>query len=517
MSRIKINFRKFIPLLALLMAAAILFGVISSWNSWTGAQTDQKTDDASLRADITPLSTRVSGDVTRVTVEDYQHVKAGDLLVEIKSRDYRAQVGEAEAGVRGAKAALESNQRQSELQEARIEQAKSGVEAARADIEQALAGLQAAQADQRNAQAGVEAANAAIAAAQANIEGAQAQVKAAQANVEAARADVGGAGAAIDSAKADVESAQTGIEGVQADVERTGLERTRQEALVARGSATKQRLEQVVAEDERYKAMLAARRDDLLRGKAALAGRQATLLQIQAVLVSRQAAEQQVETLLTSYRAALRQARAQLSSRQSDVAKAEAQLAQRQAAQKQARAQLAGRSADLEAQIRQRPILSAQRAELTASLSAKQEALKVVQTNLEYTRIVAPTDGVVGERKVRSGQFVGPGTQVISLIANNLWIQANYKETQLARIRKGDAAEATVDAFPGVVLRGHVEEIAPASGSQFALLPPDNATGNYTKIAQRIPVKIALDPDPAIADRLRPGMSVVVEIKASGK
>jgi membrane fusion protein (multidrug efflux system) len=140
----------------------------------------------------------------------------------------------------------------------------------------------------------------------------------------------------------------------------------------------------------------------------------------------------------------------------------------------------------------------------------------VVQTNLEYTRIVAPADGVVGERKVRVGQLVSPGTQVLSLIGGTLWIQANYKETQLTNVRKGDPAEATVDAFPGVVLRGHVEEISPASGSQFALLPPDNATGNYTKIAQRIPVKIALDPDPAIAGRLRPGMSVIAEIKTSG-
>jgi membrane fusion protein (multidrug efflux system) len=124
---------------------------------------------------------------------------------------------------------------------------------------------------------------------------------------------------------------------------------------------------------------------------------------------------------------------------------------------------------------------------------------------------------MVGERKVRVGQLVSPGTQVISLVDNEIWVQANYQETQLTHVARGDKAEVTVDAFPGVVLRGHVEEISPASGSQFALLPPDNATGNFTKIAQRIPVKIVLDVDSARAERLRPGMSVIATIHTRRK
>jgi membrane fusion protein (multidrug efflux system) len=139
-----------------------------------------------------------------------------------------------------------------------------------------------------------------------------------------------------------------------------------------------------------------------------------------------------------------------------------------------------------------------------------------VQTNLEYTRIIAPTDGTVGERKVRVGQLVSPGTQVLSLVQSDLWVLANYKETQLTNVRKGDPVEITVDSLPGVTIKGHVEEIAPASGSQFALLPPDNATGNFTKIAQRIPVKIVLDADTNLRERLRPGMSVISRIKTSG-
>ena len=113
---------------------------------------------------------------------------------------------------------------------------------------------------------------------------------------------------------------------------------------------------------------------------------------------------------------------------------------------------------------------------------------------------------------MRPGQLVSPGTQVISLIESTAWVQANYKETQLRYMRAGDPAEIRVDAFPGVVLKGKVDQAAPASGSQFALLPPDNATGNFTKIVQRVPVRIALPANSALDGLLRPGLSVTVTV-----
>ena len=141
-------------------------------------------------------------------------------------------------------------------------------------------------------------------------------------------------------------------------------------------------------------------------------------------------------------------------------------------------------------------MLDSQEQTLHADLSGRQAALELARTNLGFTRIVAPQDGIVGERKVRAGQLVSPGTQILSLVENQIWVQANYRETQLLRIRPGDRAEIRVDALPGLVLKGYVEEIAPASGSQFALLPPDNATGNFTKVTQRVPVKIVFDDRP---------------------
>src|SRR5439155_16937084 len=132
-----------------------------------------------------------------------------------------------------------------------------------------------------------------------------------------------------------------------------------------------------------------------------------------------------------------------------------------------------------------------------------------------YTRIIAPDAGIVSERQVRPGQLVSPVTQVISLIQSDVWVQANYKETQLRHMRPGDPAVIRVDAFPGVILKGRVDQVAPASGSQFALLPPDNATGNFTKIVQRVPVKIVLDPDQSTAAQLRPGLSVIATVRTN--
>ena len=157
-------------------------------------------------------------------------------------------------------------------------------------------------------------------------------------------------------------------------------------------------------------------------------------------------------------------------------------------------------------------MLESQELQLVADLHAREAALAVAQVNLGYTRIVAPADGTVGERQVRPGQLVSPGTQVLSFVDGTAWVQANFRETQLTNIKVGDPVDVRIDVYPGEVIHGRVLEIAPASGSQFALLPPDNATGNFTKVVQRVPVKIALDDSP-LATRLRSGLSAVVTVR----
>jgi membrane fusion protein (multidrug efflux system) len=173
---------------------------------------------------------------------------------------------------------------------------------------------------------------------------------------------------------------------------------------------------------------------------------------------------------------------------------------------------LVASQSQLEAAKRQREALNTKDDVYKADIEAKKAAIVVAQVNLAYTRIVAPTDGTVGERHALAGQLVAPGTQVIELVRSEVWVQANFKETQLANMRVGNTADVRIDTFPSRVFHGKVEQLSPASGSQFAFLPPDNATGNFTKVVQRVPVKIVFLPGQPYLDRLRPGFSAGVTV-----
>jgi membrane fusion protein, multidrug efflux system len=372
-SRGSAGWKKYVtPILVVALALAVLITITRNWNAWEGGKVEQETDDAYVRGDLTPLSTKVAGIVSNVEVADYQAVHKGDLIAQLEDKDYKAQVAQAVAAVEAGRAAIENNLRQRDLQDARIEKALAG----------------------------------------------------------------------IDQAKAQIVAAQAGIEAVRADVVRTGAERARQEALLQTQSATQQKVEQAVADERRFSAQLASRQADLEEAKTSLLSNEVSV----------------------------------------------------------------------EAEKRSKSVLESQDLQLIADLHAKEAALQGAQVNLAYTRIAAPADGTVGDRQVRPGQLVSPGTQVISFVPLNKWVQANYRETQLTNVKVGDPAEIRIDEYPGRVFHGKVLEIAPASGSQFALLPPDNATGNFTKVVQRIPVKIVLD-DTAFAAKLRPGLSVIATVR----
>ncbi len=176
-------------------------------------------------------------------------------------------------------------------------------------------------------------------------------------------------------------------------------------------------------------------------------------------------------------------------------------------------AQLVLNNAQLDQQKSLLDSLGIQQKQLEAQVQAADAQVQLAANNLRYTRITAPADGMVGQRQVRVGQFVNTGTQVITVIPlPNIWVIANYKETQMTNIRVGQTVRVTVDAFPDLVLHGRVDSWSPGTGSTFALLPPDNATGNFTKVVQRVPVKIVLDPDPALGTLIRTGMSVEASI-----
>jgi len=360
------------PVFVVLLALAVLITLTRNWNAWEGDKAEQVTDDAYVRGDLTPLSTKVAAIVRAVDVSDYQQVHKGDLLVELQDDDYRAQVDQAKAAVEAARAGIEENLRQRQLQDSRIAKALAG----------------------------------------------------------------------IDQAKAQIAAAEAGKEAVQAQLIPARSERKRQEALYQTHATTEQNLEAAVAAEGNLSAQLSSRDADLNQAQAML--------------------------------------------RSSEIA--------------------------AEAERRSKAVFESQETQVQADLHAKQASLAAVQVNLGYTKIYAPDNGTVGERQVRPGQLVSPGTQVISFVALTKWVQANYRETQLTNVKIGDSAEIHIDEYPGQLIRGKVVEIAPASGSQFALLPPDNATGNFTKVVQRIPVKIALD-DSTLATKLRPGLSVVATVR----
>jgi membrane fusion protein (multidrug efflux system) len=158
-------------------------------------------------------------------------------------------------------------------------------------------------------------------------------------------------------------------------------------------------------------------------------------------------------------------------------------------------------------------VLKAQKTELERGKDELETALARAKRDLAFTTVTAPFDGVVVNKAVQLGQLVQPGVRLLALVAlDSVYVDANFKETQLERLKPGMKAQIRADAFPGHVIEGQIESVSPATGAQFSLLPPENATGNFTKVVQRVPVRISLPESVRREDLLRPGLSVTVEI-----
>jgi membrane fusion protein (multidrug efflux system) len=253
----------------------------------------------------------------------------------------------------------------------------------------------------------------------------------------------------------------------------------------------------------------------------------AQLLQAAANLAAAQATLANLANQKDVQRALIRQAEATIAATQADqvrydleakrqrdllqtrIAGTPQQVEQATANQSRTDAQLQLNEAQLDQQKALLASLDVQENQLTAQVRSAAAQLDLARNNLAYTHIVSPADGMVGQRQVRAGQFVNVGTQVIAVVPlPDIWVIANYKETQMTNVRLHQPARVTVDAFPSLKLTGHVDSWSPGSGSTFTLLPPDNATGNFTKVVQRVPVKIVLDPNSAVGTLVRPGLSV---------
>lgn len=180
---------------------------------------------------------------------------------------------------------------------------------------------------------------------------------------------------------------------------------------------------------------------------------------------------------------------------------------------KRALAEKSGAQASLDKAEQELNVLLAEEQRITAEIGQHQEELKLLQQEVADTSICAPFSGTVGNRRVQAGQYVRPGSVLMALIPlNDVWVEANFKEVQLARMQEGQQVEIEVDAFPDHRFTGRIQSLSPASGAEFSLLPPENASGNFTKIVQRIPVKIMVDKSSHPDKKLLPGMSVEVSI-----
>jgi membrane fusion protein (multidrug efflux system) len=373
--------------LALIVVGVLLYHHFAQWES---------TDDAQIDGYIYPVSSRVTGYVTRVTVDDNQYVKAGTVLVRLDPKDYEVALATANAALandQASAAALRTNVPLTSVNTS-SELSRTG-----ADVESFNAGLIAARRQ---------------------FEAAQATLQQAEANDLKAQDDV-----------------------------------------------------------NRYKPLAAKDEIPQLQYTQAVESQQATAAAVQAAKASAAAAEQAV----TQARAKVTQAQAQF------------QYAQTRPQQ-----------------------ISVQRSRADAAEAESQRATAAyeqAQLNLQYTTIVAPIDGIVGQRSVQPGQNVIPGQQLMTIVpldSQNIWVTADFKETQLKYMRPGQHVEISVDTY-GRTYYGHIDSIAGATGARYSLLPPENATGNYVKVVQRIPVKIFFDKGQDPEHLLRLGMSVEPDVK----
>ena len=354
----------------------------------------ESTDDAFIEAHVVGISPKVANFVSRIHVDDNWHVKEGELLVELDSRDFDARLAQAQANLAAAVA-----QHLGATINVQVVGATSG-----AGVDQAQAGVQTAGRQ---------------------IEGARSQLAQARARVHAA----------------------------EAEAARAAADARRYEQLLQYGGVSRQERDNAVAADRTAAANLEAARR----------------------------AEQ-------GARDALRQAESQRE-------EAKARLASAQAAPKQV------------------AYSRAQAAQAAAQIAQYEAAVRQAELDLSYTKIYAPQSGRITRKSVEPGAYVQVGQTLFSIVPDQVWVVANFKETQLRYMQPGQPATVRVDAYPDKLFKGHVDSIQAGAGARFSLLPPENATGNYVKVVQRVPVKIVIDEPPDPKHVLGPGMSAVPEVK----
>lgn len=409
-------------ILAGLGLAIILVGVPYGVYLWKYYSTHESTDDAFVEGRVSIVSPRVDGAVEDVMVEDNQHVKKGDLLVQIDPRDFEVKVALAQAAVTKAR-----------------EQEKGAATAVPMITVTSLSEVDKARAE--------------LAAAETKVGNAEEELREARAKLAAKQA-------AVEAAKADLDAAL-------ADLGRAKLDYKRAKKLLEEGVIAQGQFDREEAVFKMADAVVRAKERRLEEAK-------------------KQAEEASVVV---------------------SIKQGEVEYARHYASQAKARLTQSGAEQG-EVEIKQ-----AEHRTASAGLQEAQANLEYAKLQLEYTRIRAPFDGNVTKKTVEVGQRVEAGQPLLALVdLDDVWIVANFKETQLTQMKQGQPVEVTVDAYPDIAFKGRVDSIQAGTGARFSLLPPENATGNFVKVVQRVPVKIVLDEKPNNPHHLRPGMSAIATV-----
>lgn len=462
----------------LIVGAVVFLIAIGVFIYWLLGRGWESTDDAQVQGNLVPINARVSGYVDTINVDDNQLVNAGQLLVKLDQRDLLAKLHNAEATLALQTAQANAASKQVAVTEktapAGASQAGSAAQAAGASVASAESQIASSQAQALSAQANAEAAAQAVSAAQSDIVTAQAQIEAAQAGIR---------------------TAQANVESAQAQATKTAADAARFQQLYSRGAASKQQLDTAVAANTSAQAALAA-------SKQGVGTANANLAQARAHKTSAQAGLRQAISRQSAAQALARQALAGVKTAQNALAGAQAQYTG-------ARATASG----AQTAPQQIAISQAQSQAANARILQAMSDIRNARLQLSYTEMIAPVNGVVSEKNVQLGQFVQPGQQLMAVVPlNDVWVIANFKETQIGKMKVGQEADISVDTYPGKTFRGRINSIGAATGAQFSLLPPENATGNFVKVVQRVPVKIVLDQPLPKGVVLRPGMSVTANV-----
>lgn len=490
----------------------VLFALYKGFEYYKFSQTHVNTDDAYVTGNFVQVSPIISGTLSQLTVEEGDTVKKGQLIARLDDSGQLAMVRQARAAYDAAETqipqALTNLAYQKQATNAAIEKAQSEVAGQSAKTAGAQQQVQLSNATVKNQ---VKQAESQVAQASAQAAGVAAQVKTAQAAVQSKRQDVQTAQRAADAAAANIAAAQ-------ANADKAARDQTRYAVLVKQQAITQQQYDAVVAAAISAQSQLKSVQDQAAQAKSQIATAQANVQQAIAQLHAAQrqadAARQQVDVA----RAGLGLAKANLAQvgiQQSNVlnnmqqgSQAQADLAAAQAGKQQ-----------ITLKQQQIKTYEAQAAQAKAALSNA----RVTEAD---TYIYAPANGQVVRKAASVGASLSPGQAIVTMTAgNNVWVTANFKETQLTDVRTGQPVEVEVDTFPGKIFQGKVQAIQEATGASTALLPPDNATGNFTKVVQRVPVRIELIPAADNADKkyaraadiqnLRQGLSVTATIDTS--